>query len=147
MPDPAASPVDYNLHLEVSIHASDAFEDISVTVAHPNRTIVCSAGTWQGQFSNLPDADGNPRRAVDPTDVLFAEDDSSHEHLTGIFDALTLAAVTPSEQSTGGDRGRGGSPQAIAGSGVAWPAPAARFGIRVVILPLGFVAAGPGAGR
>ena len=94
-PDPASSPADYNLHFAASFDATGAFQDTAVTVTHPDRTVVSSAGTWQGQFSNVPDADGNPRRAVGSTDVLFAEDDGSHGRFTGIFDALTPATVTP----------------------------------------------------
>ena len=96
-PDPAASPADYDVHFETSFGASGTFEDTAVTVAHPGRAIVSSAGTWQGQFSNMPDVDGNPRRVVGSTDVLFAEDDGSHGRFTGIFDALTPATVTPPE--------------------------------------------------
>ena len=97
-PDPSALPADYDVHFEASIGAGGAFEDTAISVAHSDRTIVSSAGTWQGQFSNVPDADGNPRRVVGSTDVLFAEDDGSHGRLTGIFDALTPAAVTVPEQ-------------------------------------------------
>ena len=93
--DPAALPADYDVQFEASIGASGAFEDTAITVEHPDRTVVSSAGTWQGQFSNLPDADGNPRRVVGSTDVLFAEDDGSHGRFTGIFDALTPTTVTP----------------------------------------------------
>ena len=96
-PDPAASPADYDVHFEASIGASGAFEDTTIVVAHPDRAIVSSAGTWQGQFSNVSDADGNPRRVVGSTDVLFAEDDGSHGRLTGIFDALTVATIMPPE--------------------------------------------------
>ena len=98
-PDPAALPADYDVHFEASIGAATgAFVDTAVTVAHPDRTVVSSAGRWQGQFSNLPDADGNPRRVVGSTDVLFAEDDGSHGRFTGIFDALTPATIAPSER-------------------------------------------------
>ena len=97
-PDPAASPADYDVHFEASIGADGAFEDTAIGVTHPDRSIVSSAGTWQGQFSNMPDAEGNPRRVVGSTDVLFAEDDGSHGRLTGIFDALTPTTVTPPEQ-------------------------------------------------
>ena len=93
--DPAALPTDYDVRFEASFGARGAFEDTAVAVAHPDRTIVSSAGTWQGQFSNVPDADGNPRRVVGSADVLFAEDDGSHGRFTGIFDALTPATVTP----------------------------------------------------
>ena len=94
-PDPASSPADYDLHFTASFNATGAFEDTTVSVAHPDRTIVSSAGTWQGQFSNVPDADGNPRRVVGSTDVLFAEDDGSHGRFTGIFDALTPKTIEP----------------------------------------------------
>ena len=93
--DPHALPADYDVRFEASIGAAGAFEDTAVAVAHPGRNVVSSAGTWRGQFSNLPDAAGNPRRVVGSTDVLFAEDDGSHGRFTGIFDALTPATVTP----------------------------------------------------
>ena len=96
--DPAALPADYDVHFEAAIGAGGAFEDTAVTVAHPDRTIVRSAGTWQGQFSNVPDVDGNPRRVVGSTDALFAEDDGSHGRFTGIFDVLTPATVAPPER-------------------------------------------------
>ncbi|MDE0059380.1 MAG: hypothetical protein OXP07_14755 [Defluviicoccus sp.] len=96
--DPTALPADYDMHFEASIGANGAFEDTTIAVTHPDRTIVSSAGTWRGQVSNVPDAAGNPRRVVGSTDVLFAEDDGSHGRFTGIFDALTPATVTPPEQ-------------------------------------------------
>ena len=97
-PDPAALPADYDVHFAAPFVASGAFGDTEITVAHPDRTIVSSAGTWQGQFSNVPDVDGNPRRVVGSADVLFAEDDGSHGRFTGIFDALTPATITPPER-------------------------------------------------
>ena len=96
--DPAALPADYDVYFEAAIGAGGAFENAAVAVAHPDRTIVRSAGTWQGQFSNVPDVDGNPRRVVGSTDALFAEDDGSHGRFTGIFDALTPATITPPER-------------------------------------------------
>lgn len=96
--DPAALPAGYDVHFTASIGANGAFEDIAVTVDHPDRTIVDSAGTWRGQFSNVPDVDGAPRRVVGSTDVLFAEHDGSHGRFTGIFDALTPATTTPPER-------------------------------------------------
>ena len=97
-PDPAASPADYEVYFEASFGAGGAFEDTAVAVAHPDRTVVSSAGTWRGQFSNVADGDGNPRRVVGSTDVLFAEDDGSHGRFTGIFDALTPETITPPER-------------------------------------------------
>ncbi len=94
-PDPTALPADYDLHFEASFGANGAFEDTAVTVMHPDRTITTSAGTWRGQFSNVPDIDGNPRRVVGSTDVPFAEDDGSQGRFTGVFDALTPPTFTP----------------------------------------------------
>ena len=95
--DPVALPADYEVRFEAPIGARGAFEDTAITVAHPDRTIVNSAGTWQGQFSNVPDEDGNPRRVAGSADVLFAENDGSHGRFTGIFDALTPATIAPPE--------------------------------------------------
>ena len=94
-PAPAALPADYDLRFSASFDAAGAFEDTAITVTHPERTVTRAAGTWRGQFSNVSDVDGNPRRVVGSTDVHFAEDDDSHGRFTGIFDALTPATVTP----------------------------------------------------
>ncbi len=97
-PDPAASPADYDLRFSASFDAKGAFEDTAINVTHPEREITQTAGTWRGQFSNVPDADGNPRRVVGSSDVHFAEDDGSSGNFTGIFDALTPATLTPGER-------------------------------------------------
>jgi len=76
-PDPAASPADYDIRFSASFDAKGAFEGSEITVEHPERKITQAAGTWRGQFSNVPDSDGNPRRVVGPTDVHFAEEDGS----------------------------------------------------------------------
>ena len=96
-PDPAASPADYELRFASSIDADGAFEDTEITVTHPEREVTHAAGTWRGQFSNVPDVDGNPRRVVGSTDVHFAEADGSRGRFTGIFDALTPATLTPDD--------------------------------------------------
>ncbi len=101
-PDPAASPADYDLRFSASFDAAGAFESSDITVTHPERTITNAAGTWRGQFSNAPDADGNPRRVVGSSDVHFAEEDGSVGRFTGIFDALTPATIEP-------DNGKGGN--------------------------------------
>ncbi|MCY4430212.1 MAG: hypothetical protein OXC11_07445 [Rhodospirillales bacterium] len=95
--DPAALPADYDLHFAASFDAAGAFEDTEITVTHPERTITNAAGTWRGQFSNVPDADGTPRRVVGSTDVHFSEDDGSLGRFTGIFDALTPTTLKPDE--------------------------------------------------
>ena len=96
-PDPAASPADYDLHFSASFDAAGAFEGSEITVTHPEREITQTAGTWRGQFSNVPDPDGHPRRVVGSTDVHFAEDDGSTGRFTGIFDALTPATLKPND--------------------------------------------------
>ena len=96
-PDPAALPTDYDLHFSASFDATGAFEDTAITVTHPERTITQTAGTWRGQFSNVADVGGNPRRVVGSSDVHFAEDDGSIGRFTGIFDALTPATLEPDD--------------------------------------------------
>ena len=100
-PDPASLPTDYDLHFSASFDAKGAFEDTAITVTHPERNITQAAGTWRGQFSNVPDADGNPRRVVGSSDVHFAEDDGSSGRFTGIFDALTPATLEPPDDGEG----------------------------------------------
>ena len=100
-PGPEASPADYDLHFSASFDAKGAFKDTEITVTHPERTITQTAGTWRGQFSNVPDADGNPRRLVGSSDVHFAEEDGSSGRFTGIFDALTPAALKLDDGNAG----------------------------------------------
>ena len=96
-PDPAALPADYDLHFAASFDARGSFEDTAITVTHTERAITHAAGTWRGQFSNVPDADGRPRRVVGSADVQFAESDGSRGSFTGIFDVLTPATLAPDD--------------------------------------------------
>ena len=100
-PDITASPADYSIRFAASFGATGAFEDAAITVTHPERTITRAAGTWRGQFSNVSDVSGHPRRMVGSTDVHFAEDDGSHGRFTGIFDALTPPTVKPDDGNGG----------------------------------------------
>ena len=100
-PDPTSLPSDYDLYFSASFDAKGAFEDTAISVTHPERNITTSAGTWRGQFSNIPDVDGNPRRVVGSSDVHFAEDDGSSGRFTGIFDALTPATLNPDDGNVG----------------------------------------------
>jgi hypothetical protein len=90
-------PADYDLHFAASFDATGEFEDTAVTVTHPERTITQAAGTGRGQFSNVPDVHGDPRRVVGSTDIHFAEADGSQGRFTGIFDALTPATLAPDD--------------------------------------------------
>lgn len=98
-PDPEALPADYDLRFSASFDQKGAFEDTEVIVTHPERKITQTAETWRGQFSNVKDVDGHPRRVVGSTDVHFAEDDGSSGNFRGIFDALTPASITPVDGS------------------------------------------------
>ena len=69
-------------------------------MTHPERTVVQTTGLWAGQFSNVPDPDGNPRRVVGFTDVDFHEDDRSSGTFMGIFSALTAATLAPEDRET-----------------------------------------------
>ncbi len=95
--DPEALPADYNLRFSASFDVKGAFEDTEITVTHPEREITQTAGTWRGQFSNVPDANGHPHRVVGSNDVHFAEDDGSSGNFRGIFDALMPATLTRDE--------------------------------------------------
>ncbi len=102
-PAPDASPADYEVHLgPTRFNPDGAFENAAVSVHHPERTVTQSQGVWGGQFSNVPDRDGNPRRVVGYGGVRFDEADGSIGSFEGIFSALTSATVTPPESETPG---------------------------------------------
>ncbi|MCY4440476.1 MAG: hypothetical protein OXE53_09750 [Deltaproteobacteria bacterium] len=99
--DPVASPTDYELRLGPTRFKSDGtFENTDVTVTHPERTVTEATGVWAGQFSNVPDPDGNPRGVVGLSDVAFDEADGSSGSFVGIFSALTPAILGPMEGGT-----------------------------------------------
>ena len=102
-PDPAALPNGYDIHFAASFDVKGALENTVIAVTHSERTVTRAAGTWRGQFSNLSDVAGNPRRVVGSTEVHFAEANGSHGRLTGIFDALTPPTVEPPDDGNGGD--------------------------------------------
>ena len=69
-------------------------------MTHPERTVTQTEGVWTGQFSNVPDSDGTPRRVVGYSDVGFDEADGSRGRFEGIFSALTSATLTPKNSET-----------------------------------------------
>lgn len=89
----SALPTDYELHLDaVSFNPDDGtFEHPAVTVKHPERTVTQSEGFWGGQFSNLPDADGNPRLVAGFSDAGFEEADGSSGSFWGMFNGLSTS--------------------------------------------------------
>ena len=95
-PDPDALPTDYELHLgPAAISPDGTFENADIVVRHPERIITQAGGVWKGQFSNVPDPDGNPRRVVGYSGVSFDEADGSIGSFESIFTALTPATVLP----------------------------------------------------
>ena len=100
-PDPNALPTDYELHLgPTSFDPNGTFENTDITVTHPERTVTQTEGVWAGQFSNVPDPDGNPRRVVGYGNLGFAEADGSSGNFEGIFSALTPATLRLHEGRT-----------------------------------------------
>ena len=96
--DPVALPSDYELRLgPTRFNPDGTFENTDVTVMHPERTVTDATGVWAGQFSNVPDPDGNPRRVVGLSDVAFAEADGSSGSFVGIFEGLSPAYQPPPE--------------------------------------------------
>ena len=67
---------------------------------HPERTVTETTGLWVGQFSNVPDPDGNPRQVVGFSDVGFDEADGSSGSFISIFSGLTPATLGPVESET-----------------------------------------------
>ncbi len=99
--DPVASPTDYELRLgPTRFNPDGTFENTDVTVTHPERDVTDTNGVWAGQFSNVPDPDGNPRRVVGLSDVGFSEADGSSGSFMGIFSALTPATLGLPEGGT-----------------------------------------------
>ena len=103
---PAVPPTDYQVHIGTTpFNADGTFEGMDVTVTHPERNVTESGGLWAGQFSNVPDADGNPRRIVGLNEAAFEEADGARGSFIGIFEALSPANQPPPESETpeGGD--------------------------------------------
>ncbi len=102
-PPPDALPADYEIHLgRASFESNGTFENTEITVSHPERTVTQAEGVWGGQFSNVPDSDGNPRRVVGLAEIRFNEADGSNGSFLGGFSALTPATVQPPESETPG---------------------------------------------
>ena len=102
-PDPDALPTDYEVHLgPAPFNPDGTFSNSALSVRHPERSVTQTEGVWGGQFSNVPDRDGNPRRVVGFGGVRFDEADGSIGSFEGIFSALTPATVRPPESETPG---------------------------------------------
>ncbi|MCY4485946.1 MAG: hypothetical protein OXF11_02385 [Deltaproteobacteria bacterium] len=98
---PAVPPTDYQVHIGATPFNTDGtFEGMDVAVTHAERNVTESSGSWAGQFSNVPDADGNPRLIVGLNDVTFEEGDGASGNFIGIFQALSPGNQPPPESET-----------------------------------------------
>ena len=94
LPDVPAPVEDYVIRFEpVAYNADSSFESTEVIVMHPARTITESSGFWGGSFSNVDNANGNPRLVGGFTDAEFTEEDGSEGIFWGIFTALSQPPV------------------------------------------------------
>ncbi len=81
---------DYELHLGSTPFGPDGFfESTDVEVRHPDRSLTHSEGFWGGQFSNLPDGDGNPRLVAGFSSAGFEEGDGGSGTFLGAFVGLS----------------------------------------------------------
>ena len=97
--EPLALPTDYEVHFGATpINRNGTFEHTDVEVRHPTRPITGSSGFSGGMFSNVPDADGNPRLAIGLTRAEFDEADGSQGKFEALFTGLG-ASLRPTEPS------------------------------------------------
>ena len=88
--DDRALAADYELHLGSTPFGPDGFfESTDVEVRHPDRSLTHSEGFWGGQFSNLPDGDGNPRLVAGFSSAGFEEGDGGSGTFLGAFVGLS----------------------------------------------------------
>lgn len=88
--DVRALAADYELHLGSTRFGPDGFfESTDVEVRHPDRSLTHSEGFWGGQFSNLPDGDGNPRLVAGFSSAGFEEGDGGSGTFLGAFVGLS----------------------------------------------------------
>ena len=81
---------DYEIHLgAVPLTPEGSFEGPSVSVTHPERTVVRTQGYWGGGVSNVPDSAGNPRLAAGFSTAEFLEEDGGQGGFVGVFVGLS----------------------------------------------------------
>ena len=84
---PLAMPTDYDIHFApTAIAPEGSFAGEDVTVTHPTRTVTEAGGSWDGNFSNRPAPDGNPRFVAGTASAAFMEADGSE----GAFDSIFI---------------------------------------------------------
>ncbi len=82
-------PTDYEIHFgSTAIDSTRGFTGASVAIAHPERAIAQSAGSWSGQFSSRSAADGAPRLVAGHAGAAFAEAGGGEGSFDSIFTVL-----------------------------------------------------------
>ena len=80
----------YRVHLgSVPISQSGTFAGSGVRVTNPTQNITDSIGSWGGRFSNVNDADGNPRAVAGTNAAYMATSGGSEAIFTGAFYGAT----------------------------------------------------------
>ena len=98
--EPVALPTDYELHFAPTAIGSDgAFESSGVTIVHSGRDITQSSGSWNGNLSNIPDPDGNPRLVAGVVEAQFDESDGSHGEFQALYTGLGPSLLPPPGES------------------------------------------------
>ena len=94
-PSPVA---DYEIRFSPVAYGSggtfeSGFDAAAGGVRHPDRRVTASRAFWGGSFSNVADADGDPRLIGGFADAEFAEADGSGGFFWGLFNVLSEATV------------------------------------------------------
>ena len=70
-----------------------------MTVVHSGRNITRSSGSWNGNLSNIPDADGHPRLVAGVVEAQFDESDGSHGEFQALYTGLGSSLLPPPGES------------------------------------------------
>ena len=82
---PARPPADYEIRFApAALGRTGGFAGDAVSVAHPERAVVSSGGSWSGRFSSRPAGDGAPRLAAGQAKADFSEAGG----IAGSFDSI-----------------------------------------------------------
>ncbi|MCY4419868.1 MAG: hypothetical protein OXC42_01210 [Gammaproteobacteria bacterium] len=79
----------YTLHLgPVPFNEAGIFENDRISVRHPSKNVLTTEGYFGGQFSNLPNSNGDPRLMTGIYDGTLSEADGARARFLGIATAI-----------------------------------------------------------
>ena len=82
--------VPYVLSLQSApLNSNGTFVGDQLSMSHPDLNITATTGSWAGRFSNVNDADGNPRAVAGTNAVSFETAGGSQALFTGAFYGAT----------------------------------------------------------